>query len=121
MCTQLVIPPFSHIPRIRTLPLTLDLPKSICWRLGVSITLSCRTAPWGKFTFPLCRTCVVEEMPKPLLERTCVCTHDDIERLFTGTWCTPELLEAVEQGYRVVKIHEVWHFPPNQRRRGLFA
>lgn len=39
---------------------------------------------------------------------------------YVVTWW-PELLEAVEQGYRVVKIHEVWHFPPNQRRRGLFA
>lgn len=28
-----------------------------------------------------------------------------------GTWCTPEILKAVECGYRVVKIYEVYHFP----------
>ena len=36
-------------------------------------------------------------------------------------WCTPELVKAVEKGYAVVKIHEVWHFPEDQRRTGLFA
>ena len=41
------------------------------------------------------------------------------QRALTGTWCTPELEKAVEQGYVVVKIHEVWHFP--QSRQGLFA
>ena len=75
----------------------------------------------GKLTFPLCLTCVKEEMPKPLLQRSHHCHHDDTDRILRGTWCTPELMEAVEQGYKVVKIHEVWHFPPNQRRKGLFA
>ena len=36
-----------------------------------------------------------------------------------GIWCTPELVKAVELGYKVCKIHEVWHFP--NRQRGLFA
>ena len=31
-----------------------------------------------------------------------------------------ELVKAVEKGYTLVKIHEVWHFPPEQRRTGLF-
>ena len=31
-----------------------------------------------------------------------------------------ELVKAVEKGYTLVKIHEVWHFPPGQRRTGLF-
>ena len=75
----------------------------------------------GKLTFPLCRTCLAEEMPKPLHDRSHQCSHDDDDRQFTGTWCTPELVEAVEQGYRIVRIHEVWHFPPTQRRHGLFA
>ena len=33
----------------------------------------------------------------------------------------PELVKAVEKGYTLVKIHEVWHFPPEQRRTGFFA
>ena len=39
----------------------------------------------------------------------------------TGTWCTPELFKAVEKGYNLLKMHEVWHFPEDQRRKGLFA
>lgn len=56
-------------------------------------------------------------MPKPLRDRS---HHDDTDRVLRGTWCTPELMEAVEQGYHIVRIHEVWHFPPHQRKRGLF-
>ena len=74
-----------------------------------------------KLTFPLCRACVSEEMAKPLLQRSYQCPHEEVERVFRGTWCTPELLQAVEEGYVIRRIHEVWHFPPNQRRRGLFA
>ena len=80
--------------------------------------------PWrsgGKLTFPLCRTCVEIEMKKPLMDRRHICTHSESQRELTGTWCTPELEEAVAQGYRITKIHEVWHFPPNQRRQRLFA
>ena len=73
----------------------------------------------SKLTFPLCRTCVQEEMPKPLLEKSSACTHSDEERILRGTWCTPELVKAVELGYNICKIHEVWHFP--NRQRGLFA
>ena len=80
--------------------------------------------PWrsgGKLTFPLCRTCVDEEMAKPLLERRVACPHTPEQRQLMGTWCTPEIEEAVAQGYVVTKIHEVWHFPENQRRTRLFA
>ena len=28
-----------------------------------------------------------------------------------GTWCTPELMEAKRQGYTILKLYEVWHFP----------
>lgn len=75
----------------------------------------------GKLTFPLCKTCVMEEMKKPLTERSYHCDHSDEERMFVGTWCTPELLQAQDEGYVIRRIHEVWHFAPNQRKRGLFA
>ena len=75
----------------------------------------------GKLTFPLCASCVKEEQAKPMLSRSHYCPHSDDERTLRGTWCTPELLKAVEKGYIIVKIHEVWNFPEQQRRRGLFA
>ena len=75
----------------------------------------------GKLTFPLCRSCVEEEMQKPMLQRMHYCTHTDTERMLRGTWCTPEIEKAVEKGYVIKHIHEVWHFPESQRKTGLFA
>ena len=75
----------------------------------------------GKLTFPLCMACVENEMSKPLLERSNMCGHTREQRMLHGTWCTPELQKAVEKGYQIIKIHEVWHFPEENRREGLFA
>ena len=72
-----------------------------------------------KLTFPLCRSCVEEEMTKPMLDRSFVCNHNEKQRQILGTWCTPELEKAVEKGYQIIHIHEVWHFPETQT--GLFA
>ena len=38
-----------------------------------------------------------------------------------GEWCTPELQKALKKGYRILRIHEVWHFPEHERKTGLFA
>jgi len=75
----------------------------------------------GKLTFPLCRSCVEQEMSKLLLEKSHCCSHTLEQRTLRGTWCTPELVKAVEQGYEIKRIHEVWNFPPEQRKTGLFA
>ena len=72
-----------------------------------------------KLTFPLCRKCVeIETQKEHMLERDYHCPHSDEERMLRGTWCTPEIHKAIEKGYRLVRIHEVWDFP--QRRKGLF-
>ncbi|XP_073232133.1 uncharacterized protein [Porites lutea] len=62
-----------------------------------------------------------EEQTKPMLRRTHYCHHSYAARMLSGTWCTPELVKAVEKGYTLLKIHEVWHFPKAQRRTGLFT
>ena len=74
----------------------------------------------GKLTFPLCGKCVEEEQKKPLLQRRHYCIHSDDERLLRGTWCTPEIQKAIEKGYVIKQIHEVWHFPEHQQKTGLF-
>jgi len=38
------------------------------------------------------------------------CQHNDEERSLTGTWVTDELKKALERGYVVQHIYEVWHF-----------
>ena len=78
-----------------------------------------KIGPTSKLTFPLCRTCVQQESTKPLDERNYICSHTDEERMLRGTWCTPEIHKAIAMVYRLLKIHEVWHF--ENRRRGLFA
>ncbi|XP_055351578.1 uncharacterized protein LOC129597903 [Paramacrobiotus metropolitanus] len=57
----------------------------------------------GKLTFPLCATCVKEQNSKK-------CDHTDSERELTGTWCTPEIHAAMDRGYTVTKMYEVWHY-----------
>ena len=53
-----------------------------------------------------------------MLSRSDVCQHTPEQRMIRGTWCTPEIIKAVEKGYRVLQIHEVWHFQKQQE--GLF-
>ena len=72
----------------------------------------------NKLLFPLCAACVEQEMPKRPLERSSECVHTDRQRVLTGTWCTPELEKAVELGYQVQHIYEVWHF--DDTCQGLF-
>ncbi len=59
----------------------------------------------GKLMFPLCRTCAHDQ------NQTTSCTHTDEERSLSGSWVSIELLKAIEKGYVVAKIDEVWHFP----------
>ena len=75
----------------------------------------------NKLMFPPCGKCVEQQMEKPWLKRTEICSHTEDERCMIGTWCTPELQKAGEFGYQVKKIYEVWHFPEDQLREGLFA
>lgn len=65
-----------------------------------------------KLLFPLCYTCAKNKMQK--------CTHIDNERAIIGTWTTDETNKAIEKGYKIEKIYEVWHFEEksNQLFRG---
>jgi hypothetical protein len=76
--------------------------------------------PDGKLMFPLCIKCADMYSQTP-------CTHTEVQRSWTGTWATIELQHAVEQGYQILKIFEVWHFErttqynSNEPGSGLFA
>ena len=72
-----------------------------------------------KLTFPLCGECVKVEQAKPLLQRSRVCDHSREERMLVGTWCTPEIHKAIEMGYELIEVHEVWDFEKGEG--GLFA
>ena len=65
----------------------------------------------GKLMFPLCKLCADACDQTP-------CSHSDNERAIQGTWCSVELEKALEKGYRILQVHEVWHFPKSSD--GLF-
>ena len=66
-----------------------------------------------KLVFPLCRTCAEDNITKPLLEKQWGYDHTPEQRQLTGTWCTPEIVKALDKGYTLVHLHEVWHFVSN--------
>ena len=58
-----------------------------------------------KLMFPLCRSCA--EKTDPHMR----CTHLQAEdRSFTGTWVTIKLFAALDRGYKLLDVYEVWHF-----------
>jgi hypothetical protein len=58
----------------------------------------------NKLIFSLCSKCTLEEL-------TGGCKHSDEERALIGTWVTPELFKALNIGYKLVAVYEVWNFP----------
>ena len=57
----------------------------------------------GKLMFVLCRTCAETA-------NQVACAHTDNQRALTGTWVSVELHKALEIGYTVSKIYEVWQY-----------
>ena len=58
-----------------------------------------------KLVFTLCRTCAKECSDG-------VCTHTERQREILGVYTSPELELAVEKGYKILQIYEVWVFTP---------
>ena len=73
----------------------------------------------SKLVFPLCRTCVQEQLKQHLTQRSKKYPHSPQERSLTGTWTTLELEKAIQKGYIVTYIYEVWHF--KEKSKELFS
>ena len=75
----------------------------------------------GKLMFPLCRLCAEE------MRQTRPCDHTCAERSLTGTYTSYELKKAVELGYEILRIYEVWQYDrvvqenPESGEKGLFT
>ena len=54
----------------------------------------------GKMMFPLCMKCAKESSD----------SHSKEERSLVGTWVTFESFKAIDCGYRVLLVYEIWHF-----------
>ncbi len=74
----------------------------------------------GKLLFHLCKMCAENQQQTP-------CTHTENERAFVGTWVTDEVKKAVQMGYKVLTLYEVWQFDhisqydPDTMTGGLFT
>ena len=74
----------------------------------------------GKLKFTLCKICAETENIKG-------CKCNESGKSFVGTFATPELQEALLNGYTILKIYEVLHYPystqydPETREGGLFT
>ena len=66
----------------------------------------------GKLMFTLCRRCAIDENQQQ-------CQHSDNDRMLDGEWCSIEIDKALQLGYKVIKVYEVYHF--TRRTRNLFA
>lgn len=53
------------------------------------------------------------------MERSYVCEHSEEQRALVGTWCTPELEEAIRHSYTIQKVYEIWHF--SRQSNNLFS
>ncbi|KAJ8915407.1 hypothetical protein NQ315_008296 [Exocentrus adspersus] len=74
----------------------------------------------NKLMFVLCRTCG-EKMNQGKCHH-----HTEEERALTGTWVIDEVKKALEMGYRMLKVHEVWSYEIDQfdkatKKGGLFT
>ena len=58
---------------------------------------------YEKLVFTLCKTCAE-------MRNQNKCQHTDTQRSFIGTWTTDEVSKALEKGYKILRIYEVWHF-----------
>ena len=57
----------------------------------------------GKLLFPLCAKCAHSSQQE-------MCIHSDSERCLEGTWVSLEINTAIENGYKIDKIFEIWHW-----------
>ena len=58
---------------------------------------------YEKLVFTLCKMCAETRNQNE-------CNHTDTQRSFIGTWTTDEVSKAVDKGYKVLEVYEVWHF-----------
>ena len=56
-----------------------------------------------KLMFVLCRKCAETENQS-------ICNHSVGDRSLSGTWVSVELQKAVQLGYTLLKVYEVWQY-----------
>ena len=108
-CTKL----HREVPYFGVMKVTVLPPTDLLYPV---LPLKCN----GKLKFPLCYKCTCSES-----KERCQCL--DSERMFTHSYCTPELDVALNMGYLIIQVHEVLHwaetemYDPVTKKGGLFT
>jgi DNA polymerase type B, organellar and viral len=73
----------------------------------------------GKLVFSLCRTCAQDMIQTD-------CPHNESERQLTGVWVVDEVRKAVELGYKITRVFEIYkyeieQYDPVTKQGGLFT
>ena len=114
---------YPHVNRSKTVPIghpeiiTENFDEELSNYSGlikctITTSRSVPTLPYrtqGKLMFALCKACADTCNQTP-------CIHSNAEHAIQGTWCTVEVMKAVEKGYQLLRVHEVWHFPQGIHR-----
>jgi hypothetical protein len=69
----------------------------------------------GRLVFPLCATCAKYCQQEP------ICPHSKRERQLHGVFTTFELEAALEVGYQITHLCQIWHWPEEKRSSKIFA
>ncbi|KAL4101205.1 hypothetical protein QTP88_021225 [Uroleucon formosanum] len=76
--------------------------------------IKCKILPPRNLYHPVLPVKIKMEKSEKLLFPLCYqkpsCNHSKNEKQFTETWTTDEVNKALEKGYIITKIYEVWHF-----------
>jgi len=68
-----------------------------------------------KLVFGLCYSCMCSSNPDS-------CDHSDEDRQIEGTFVIYEVRKALELGYKIIKIHEIWSYKSSKDSgKGLFT
>ena len=69
----------------------------------------------SKLLFILCYECGLNKINN--------CDHDELERSLISVWTKPELKLALDWGYKILDLYEIWHFEKTSKvlKEGLFA
>jgi len=68
----------------------------------------------NKLIFGLCKKCIDGTVQN-------LCDHTDAERSWVGSYTTIEVAKALEHGYQLGTIYEVWNWPEEKRTNNLFT
>ena len=66
-----------------------------------------------KVLYTLCKKCAVDLNPYP-------CLHTECERSWIGTYTSFELSTALNHGYKILKIYEIWEWKKQNQSSDIF-